>query len=173
MRGRTATPSWEQQSIADAEQRPPRRYYTITPSGRQQLREPMSPSSPCLPGPSAGIEHASARSPVHRERHDTSPLHPLQSAPLPPGAAWRSPSAISFRICLAIRNSHNRVGGIKVSLFGRSADSAVLRHYCRTRARADTALTGRDDDCFAFQSANGGPFLRSDPDRRRQRVHCR
>ena len=29
---------WEQQSIADAEQRPLRKYYTITPSGRQQLR---------------------------------------------------------------------------------------------------------------------------------------
>ena len=28
----------EQQSIADAEQRPLRKYYTITPSGRQQLR---------------------------------------------------------------------------------------------------------------------------------------
>jgi DNA-binding PadR family transcriptional regulator len=29
---------WEQQSIADAEQRPLRKYYTITPAGRQQLR---------------------------------------------------------------------------------------------------------------------------------------
>ena len=28
---------WEQQSIADAEQRPPRKYYTLTPSGRAIL----------------------------------------------------------------------------------------------------------------------------------------
>ena len=29
---------WEQQSIADAEQRPLRKYYKLTPSGRKQLR---------------------------------------------------------------------------------------------------------------------------------------
>jgi PadR family transcriptional regulator, regulatory protein PadR len=30
---------WEQESIADAEQRPLRKYYKLTPSGRQQLME--------------------------------------------------------------------------------------------------------------------------------------
>ncbi|HTW50078.1 MAG TPA: PadR family transcriptional regulator [Acidobacteriaceae bacterium] len=29
---------WEQQAIADAEQRPPRKYYRVTPAGRATLR---------------------------------------------------------------------------------------------------------------------------------------
>lgn len=35
---------WEQQSIADAEQRPLRKYYKLTRSGRQQLRHGMEDS---------------------------------------------------------------------------------------------------------------------------------
>jgi DNA-binding PadR family transcriptional regulator len=35
---------WEQQSIADAERRPLRKYYKITPSGRQGLRRGMEDS---------------------------------------------------------------------------------------------------------------------------------
>ncbi len=35
---------WEQQSIADAEQRPLRKYYKLTPSGRKQLGQGMEDS---------------------------------------------------------------------------------------------------------------------------------
>ena len=42
--------NWEQQSIADAEQRPPRKYYKLTPSGRKQLGQGMEDSK-SLNGP--------------------------------------------------------------------------------------------------------------------------
>jgi PadR family transcriptional regulator PadR len=41
---------WEQQSIADAEQRPPRKYYKLTPSGRQHLGRGLEDSK-SLTGP--------------------------------------------------------------------------------------------------------------------------
>ena len=50
---------WEKQSIADAEQRPPRKYYTITPGGKEVLRI-MRARYPLLERsiPSAAVQHA-------------------------------------------------------------------------------------------------------------------
>ncbi len=50
---------WEKQAIADAEQRPLRKYYTITPSGQELLRV-MRERYPLLERsiPSTAVEHA-------------------------------------------------------------------------------------------------------------------
>ncbi len=50
---------WEKQAIADAEQRPPRKYYTITPPGRELLQV-MRERYPLLERsiPSTVVEHA-------------------------------------------------------------------------------------------------------------------
>ena len=50
---------WEKQSIADAEQRPPRKYYTITPGGEEVLRI-MRARYPLLERsiPSVAVQHA-------------------------------------------------------------------------------------------------------------------
>ena len=50
---------WEKQSIADAEQRPPRKYYAITPTGEEVLRI-MRARYPLLERsiPSAAVQHA-------------------------------------------------------------------------------------------------------------------
>ena len=50
---------WEKQSIADAEQRPPRKYYTITSGGEEVLRI-MRARYPLLERsiPSTAVQHA-------------------------------------------------------------------------------------------------------------------